>query len=42
VFSETLDGESDSVAATEAEGGDAALQVAALQFVEQRDEDAGA
>src|SRR5258707_3984149 len=38
----TLDGESDGVAAAEAESGDAAFQVAALEFVEQRDEDARA
>jgi len=37
-----FDGESDGVAAAEAKGGDAALQVAALQFVEQRDENARA
>jgi hypothetical protein len=37
-----LDGEGDCVAATKAKGGDAALQVATLQFVEQCDEDAGA
>src|SRR6266704_351529 len=35
-----LDGEGDGVATAEAEGCDAALQVAALQFVEQGDEDA--
>src|SRR5438309_1928578 len=40
--SETLDGEGDGVSAAEAEGSDAALEVAALQFVEQRDEDARA
>ncbi len=39
---EALDGEGYGVAAAEAEGGDAAFQVAALQFVEQRDEDSGA
>ncbi len=37
---EALDGEGYGVAAAEAEGGDTALQVAALQFVEQRDEHA--
>src|SRR6266436_642015 len=37
-----FDGEGHGVASAEAEGGDAALQVAALQFVEQRDEDARA
>src|SRR5689334_19903565 len=41
-FSETFDGEGYGVAAAEAEGGDAALEVAALQFVEQRHEDARA
>src|SRR5438094_3717377 len=41
-LSEALDGKGYSVAAAEAEGGDAALEVAALQFVEQRDEDARA
>ena len=35
-----FDGEGDGVAAAEAKGGEAALQVAALQFVEQRDENA--
>src|SRR5260370_24205030 len=38
----TFDGEGDGVASTKAEGGDAALQVAALQFIEQCDEDARA
>src|ERR1019366_7874824 len=37
-----LDGEGDGVAAAGAERGDSALQVAELQFVEQRDEKAGA
>ena len=37
-----FDGESDGVAAAETKGSDAALQVAALQFVEQRDENARA
>ena len=37
-----LDGEGNGVAAAEAEGGDAALQVAALHFVEQRDQNARA
>src|SRR6266404_5728004 len=39
---ETLDGEGHGVSAAEAEGGDAALQIAALQFVEESDEDARA
>src|SRR6266568_5794172 len=38
----TFDGEGDGVSAAEAEGGDAALEVAALQLIEQRDEDARA
>src|SRR6266853_6558864 len=37
-----FDGEGHGVASAEAEGGDAALEVAALQFIEQRDEDARA
>ena len=37
-----LDGEGHGVASAEAEGGDAALEIAALQFVEQGDEDARA
>ena len=40
--SEALDGEGYGVAAAEAESGDAALEVAALQFVEQGDENARA
>ena len=39
---EAFDGERDGVAAAKAKRGDAALQVAALQFVKQRDEDARA
>src|SRR4029077_20646767 len=35
-----LDGKGHGVASAEAERGDAALEVAALQYVEQRDEDA--
>src|SRR5690349_16676721 len=38
--SDSLDGEGDGVAAAEAEGGDAALEVAALEFIKQADEDA--
>src|SRR5713101_1240246 len=37
-----FNGEGDGVAAAEAQCGDAALQVAALQFIEQRDQDARA
>src|SRR5882757_3576871 len=37
-----LDGEGHGVASAEAEGGDAALEIAALQFTEQGDEDARA
>ena len=37
---ETFDGEGNGVASAEAECGNAALQVAALQFVEQRNKDA--
>src|SRR5277367_1447922 len=37
-----FDGKRDGIASAEAEGGDAALEIAALQFVEQRDQDAGA
>ena len=37
-----FDGDGYSVAAAEAEGCDAALQIAALQFVQQCDQDAGA
>src|SRR6267143_1020397 len=37
-----LDSEGHGVASAEAEGGDAALEIAALQFVEQGDEDARA
>jgi hypothetical protein len=37
-----FDGDRYSVAAAEAEGCDAALQIAALQFVQQCDQDAGA
>src|SRR5260370_29453424 len=36
---EAFDGEGNSVASAEAKCGDAALQIAALLFVEQRDED---
>src|ERR1700730_8203998 len=38
VLSVALDGEGHGVAAAEAERGDAAFQVAALQFVEKRDQ----
>ena len=38
----TLDREGDGVAAAETQGGDAPLELAALQFVEKRDQDAGA
>ena len=41
-FLNAFDGEGDCVAAAETQGGDATLQVAALQFVKQRDEDARA
>src|SRR5580704_8408536 len=40
-LSRALDGEGYGVAAAEAEGGDPALQVAPLQFVEERHQDAG-
>ncbi len=40
--SETLHGEGHGVAAAQAEGRDAAPEVAALQFVEQRDQNARA
>src|SRR6267143_3752464 len=33
---------SNGISATEAEGGDAALEIAALQFIQERDEDARA
>src|SRR5882724_10399085 len=36
----TFDGEGYSVSAAEAKGGDAALQISALQFIQQSDEDA--
>src|SRR5438552_1371182 len=39
---ETFDCEGDGVSATKTECGDAALQVAALQFMDQRNEDARA
>src|SRR5215469_9788213 len=39
---ETLNCKGDGIPAAEAEGGDAAPEVATLQFVEQRDEDARA
>src|SRR5215472_11144901 len=42
IFSVALDGQGDGIAAAEAESGDAALEVAALEFIEQRKEDARA